>query len=82
MDYGWRVKGGLEFMVAKRLKQHGYPPAAARLVRRDLAVTPIHKWPGQLQDVAFAAVASQPGGWRHWYLAGSRCNGLVPAAYR
>lgn len=74
----WRR--GLPHMVAERLASHGATP---RLVRRLLASAkglPINKWKEHYQDIGFvAAVTSKEGmGWRHWYLAGSPCNSMVP----
>lgn len=44
--------------------------------------TPMNKWPERVQDAAFVLTLHHDGdrwsGWRHWYLAGSRCNKLVP----
>ncbi len=63
--------------VQKRLIRYGVPRKQAREVRAYLQRTPIHRWHGTWQDTA-AIEALESGGWRHWYLAGSRCNGLVP----
>lgn len=76
LDAQWRH--GLAYMVRARLVEHGVPWREARRIRVQLHATPIHRWPERLQDVAFAAVITTPGGWRHWHLAGSRCNALVP----
>lgn len=75
----WRR--GLPHMVAERLASHGATP---RLVRRLLASAkglPINKWKEHYQDIGFVAVitSTEGMGWKHWYLAGSRCNRLVPA---
>lgn len=47
-----------------------------------LRVTPMNRWPEAVQDAAFVATLHFQGdrwsGWQHWYLAGSRCNKLVP----
>lgn len=67
--------------VQKRLIRFGATRQQARAVRVYLQSTPIHRWHGAYQDMA-AYEALQNGGWRHWYLAGSRCNGLVPAGAR
>ena len=44
--------------------------------------TPMNKWPERVQDAAFVLTLHHDGvrwsGWQHWYLAGSRCNKLVP----
>lgn len=63
-------------MVAARLKDHGYPKAKARELRIRLQGKHIATWPARWQHVGFAAVISHPGGARHWYLAGSKCNAL------
>lgn len=81
LDRQWRVNGGLEWMVAERLATHGMPAKAARKVRIRLGRTPIHRWPSWAQDAGFVAALNADGkwsGWRHWYQAGSRCNGYVP----
>jgi hypothetical protein len=72
---GWRDGGA--WNVHKRLVRFGVPKSQAREVRVYLSRTPIHRWHGIWQDTA-AIEALEDGGWRHWYLAGSRCNGLVP----
>lgn len=44
--------------------------------------TPMNHWPEAVQDAAFVLTLHHNGhrwvGWRHWYLAGSACNKLVP----
>lgn len=44
--------------------------------------TPMNRWPEAVQDAAFVLTLHHDGdrwsGWRHWYLAGSKCNKLVP----
>ena len=85
LDRQWRVNGGLAWMVAARLKMFGMTAAEARVVRRELQRTPIYRWSPSMQDTAFAAVlnARAPwSGWRHWWLAGSKCNDLVPDGVR
>lgn len=72
---GWQHGGA--WNVQKRLIRYGAPKPQARQVRIYLQRTPIHRWHGIWQDMA-AFEALESGGWRHWYLAGSRCNGLVP----
>jgi hypothetical protein len=67
--------------VQKRLVRFGVPKAQAREVRVYLQRTPIHRWHGVWQDMA-AFEAMESGAWRAWYLAGSRCNALVPAGPR
>ena len=42
---------------------------------------PMNKWPERVQDAAFVFTLHHTGKWsewQHWYLAGSRCNRLVP----
>lgn len=71
---------GLPFMVRDRLMHFGMKFTEADALRKHLQHTPINKWSEQLQDVAFLAVLNARGpwsGWRHWYIAGSKCNGLV-----
>jgi len=70
----WRH--GLPFMVADRLRAHGLSKGAAAAIRRELSAKPINKWSATYQRIGFAEVVER-GGWRHWYLAGSRCNGLA-----
>jgi hypothetical protein len=72
----WRH--GLPYNVAARLRDHGMPRTDARAVRQHLAGLPIHKWPLAYQRVGFADQLARPGGWQHWSLPGSRCEGLVP----
>lgn len=75
---GW--KHGLPFMVRDRLIANGMSRKEANRVRRVLAAAPINRWRAHYQDIGFvAAITSTSGmGWKHWYLAGSPCNGLVP----
>lgn len=68
---------GLPYMVAEQLRDAGAPADLARQVRVELQETPIHKWPEELQDVAFAAVLNANGPWsgaKHWTLQGSACG--------
>ena len=65
LDRAWRINGGLHYMVAERLRQFGMPAREARTIRVTLARTPIHLWPGALQDVGHAEVLER-GGWFHW----------------
>lgn len=69
---------GLAWNVRGRLIDYGVPRPAANAIRAHLAATPIHRWPALYQRVGFADQLSRPGGWRHWSLRGSRCEGLVP----
>jgi hypothetical protein len=75
LDRTWRH--GLAHMVTARLRDHGLPKPTARRVLRLLQATPIYRWPGPYQDTGWIEVV-QRGGWRHWYLTGSRCNALAP----
>jgi hypothetical protein len=78
LDNKWRHGGG--WNVKKRLIRFGYDKATATFVLRKLHATPIKKWRPVYQDILFAEVIENSRiGWKHWYLAGSRCNGLVPA---
>jgi hypothetical protein len=71
----WR--DGLPYMVADRLRDYGMPSKVARGVREWLSSHNIEAWPVAYQRIGFAAVVMS-GGWRHWTLPGSRCQGLVP----
>ena len=72
----WR--SSLPYIVAERLKQHGLPKPQAKQVRLYLTkLGRVEKYPALYQRVAFAEVI-EDGGWRHWTLGGSRCQGLVP----
>lgn len=68
---------GLPYQVAERLTHFGMSKAEANRIRTTLQHKTIDKWSEQLQDVAFAAVIAHHNGWRHWYIAGSRCNQLA-----
>ena len=75
LDRQWR--NGLAHMVTVALKDKG---VSVKGLKRELRSTPIKKWDPLLQDVAFAEVLNARGkwsGWKHWYLAGSKCNALV-----
>lgn len=74
LDSKWRH--GLSYMVAERLRAYGLGAVEALHVRKYLQSVSIDRWPAGLQDVAFAAVVSKPGGTRHWWIAGSKCNRL------
>lgn len=83
LDTQWRR--GLSYMVAARLRHFGMPAKQARHIRIQLTHTSIDKWKPAYQDAAFVAVLNADGawsGWRHWHLAGSKCNRLVPAGAR
>lgn len=74
----WRR--GLPYMVVKRLKAHGYDPATAKRLLKRMHELPINKWKAEYQDIGFVAAITASGGkgWKHWYLAGSKCNALAP----
>lgn len=74
LDRSWRH--GLAHMVAQRLHANGMGWAEARAVRDWLRARSIAAWPEPFQDIGFAAVVAA-GGWRHWGLAGSACNGMA-----
>ena len=83
LDKQWRR--GLSYMVAERLRSFGMSAHEAAVIRRHLAATRIDRWAPEYQDAAFLAALNARGpwsGWRHWYLAGSKCNALVPASAR
>lgn len=71
----WRH--GLPYMVRDRLVQFGMKPITARGVRQHLQRVPIHHWPAVYQRIGFLEVVER-GGYEHWHISGSRCNGLVP----
>ncbi|MBI1379451.1 MAG: hypothetical protein GC157_18535 [Frankiales bacterium] len=73
----WRHGG--PYMVRARLIRFGMPKPDARKARVWLSAHPIQQWPGWLQDI-LAFEVMQSGGWRHWYLGGSRCNALAGGA--
>lgn len=83
LDRQWRY--GLAYMVADRLRDHGMPAQQARSIRVQLQGKSIDRWAPAYQDAAFLAALNAEGpwsGWRHWHLAGSPCNALVPAGAR
>ena len=78
LDRPWR--NGLSYMVAARLREFGMSGKDSKAVRIHLQATHIAAWEPNYQDAAFVAVLNARGpwsGWKHWYLAGSRCNALV-----
>lgn len=77
LDRQWRITGGLTYMVRDRLLTFGMNKKDANSIRQHLQHTPIDKWAPVLQDVAFVSVISHKGGYRHWYIAGSKCNALA-----
>ena len=85
LDKQWRVNGGLAWMVSARLRAFGMNAHESAVIRRHLAATRIDRWAPEYQDAAFVAALNARGpwsGWRHWYLAGSKCNALVPVGAR
>lgn len=71
----WRH--GLPYMVKDRLEQFGMSHREARKVRIYLSrLHYIHTWPGVYQDIGFNEVVER-GGAFHWFLRGSRCDGLA-----
>lgn len=78
LDSKWRHGGA--WNVYKRLVRHGYVKETAARVRDRLMATPIRLWKPVYQDVLYAEVitSGEGRGWRHWWLAGSRCNRLAP----
>lgn len=78
LDRPWR--NGLSYMVAARLREFGMSGTDSKAVRIHLQATHIAAWEPAYQDAAFVAVLNARGpwsGWRHWFLAGSRCNSLA-----
>lgn len=78
LDSKWRSGGA--WNVWKRLVRSGFDEAKATFVRKKLQATPIKDWKPVWQDVLYAEVllSGEGMGWRHWHLAGSPCNRLVP----
>jgi len=71
----WR--GSLPYVISERLGQFGMAAKQRAKVRTYLfRVHYIHKYPAVYQRIAFAEVLDD-GLWVHWYLAGSRCNGMA-----
>lgn len=58
----------------------------AKRYAAQLRRTPMNRWPEVMQDAAFVFTLHHDGvrwvEWRHWFLAGSPCNDLVPAGAR
>jgi hypothetical protein len=80
LDQQWRQ--GLAYMVADRLRHFGMSRTESKVIRLQLQSMSIDKWSPVYQDAAFVAVLNARGpwsGWRHWHLAGSKCNRLVGA---
>lgn len=78
LDNDWRHGGG--WNVYKALVAHKYDKPTAKRLLKKLHATPIKRWKPIYQEILFAYVitSGQGRGWMHWYLAGSRCNNLVP----
>ena len=76
----WRH--GAPYIVRERLMQFGTSGTQARSVRLYLSrLGRIEKYPALYQRIAFAEVIEDGGrsaALRHWGLAGSRCQALVP----
>lgn len=69
---------GMSWNILPWLKT--WHPNAAKYAEM-LRKTPANKWPERVQDAAFVFTLHHTGKWsewQHWYLAGSRCNRLVP----
>lgn len=77
LDYRWRINGGIEHVVARRLTDFGLPKTTVRAIREHLSVTEIAKWDPPFQNIAFIQVVEE-GGSSHWYLSGSTCNQMMP----
>ena len=58
----------------------------AKAYAAQLRRTPMNQWPEVMQDAAFILTLHHDGvrwvEWRHWYLADSPCNDLVPVGAR
>lgn len=65
LDTKWRVNGGIEYIVSRRLKTFGVPAPVRADIREFLHTTHISDWPGLYQDAAFAQVVLE-GGAHHW----------------
>ena len=70
---GWRDGGA--WLVFKRLRSVGIPKSDAHRVRLYLARTPIYRWDGHFQDMAFIQSVTE-GGWAHWR-NGDACDRLA-----
>lgn len=71
LDTAWRINGGIDHIVARRLTAFGMPRPQVRAVRQHLHATPIHRWPAPFQDAAFVQIVEE-GGAHHW--AGPGCG--------
>lgn len=78
LDNNWREGGA--WNVYKRLTKHGATRKEANRIRLVLREAPIKTWRPKYQEILFAEVllSGEGMGWKHWYLAGSPCNKLVP----
>ncbi len=65
LDRAWRVNGGIEYVVARRLTAFGVPRPTVKVIRQHLDRTPIYRWPAPFQDAAFLQIV-QEGGAHHW----------------
>jgi hypothetical protein len=81
LDNKWRINGGIQYVVSRRLDQFGLAKPTIRAIREHLAATEIAKWEPHFQDIAFNQVIAE-GGSNHWHIAGSRCNALDPKVGR
>lgn len=81
LDNKWRINGGIEHVVSRRLNEFGLPKPTLRAIREHLANTEIAKWEPHFQDIAFNQVIAE-GGANHWFIPGSRCNALEPKVNR
>jgi hypothetical protein len=77
LDNHWRHGGG--WNVYKSLVKNGYDKATAKRLLKRLHALPIKRWKPIYQEILFASVltSGEGMGWRHWFLAGSKCNRLV-----
>lgn len=76
-DAAWRVS--LTYMIRPELRALIGTRAADVAIER-LRLHPVNRWSRWVQDMAFHTALNFEGpmsGWRHWYLAGSKCNGLA-----
>lgn len=76
LDHKWRINGGIEHVVARRLTEFGMPKRVIRAIRKELSTTEIAKWAPAYQDIAFIQVVEE-GGAHHWALQGSHCGSIA-----
>lgn len=82
LDKQWRH--GLSFMVANRLVEFGMPKSKVEKLVKHLQSRSIDAWEPVYQDIGFVAALNAKhhwSGWTHWSV-NSKCNHLVPKAYR